>query len=406
VDLMTIRLKTDLTGQPDVAADLREVLGSVYVNLEEFDTAEAMFTEALAVRRQLRGEEHPEVARSLNYLGVVLGRQGKLGEAEAMIRLAIGMQEKLLEPRSSAVAESLGNLAVVLAQQSRAPEAETAIRTALAMQEEMHGRVHVDVARSLKKLGAVLQQSDHAGDAIASLREALAINRKLLGNQHPEVASSLQLLAVALVGQGENYEAEACYREAVAIRQQVPSTAARSDASLLAALEQQGSLAELDRMLSRTVDFMRKRYGPDSAEAALAMAPRVHVLLLEGKFVEAEEPAREALAIREQRSPDDWTIFHTQSMLGASLAGQKRYAEAEPLLLVGYEGLKRWQLAGKLPAQNEPRTAEAADRLARLYAAWGKPEEAERWQKEAAFLATKTNSARLSATPFPLPSET
>jgi tetratricopeptide (TPR) repeat protein len=379
VDLMAGRLQTDLGGQPDVAADLREILGSVYLNLQLFETAASMFSEALAVRRRLRGSEHPEVACSLNYLGVVLGRQGKLAEAEAMIRLAAEMQEKLLGPNDPGVAEFLGNLGVVLAQQDRPAEAETAIRGALALHETLLGREHVDVARSLKKLGAVLQFSGNLDEAAGCLREALAINRKLRGNQHPEVASSLQLLAVALVGQGHNYEAEACYREAVAIRQQVPTTAAHSHASLIAALEQQGSLAELDHMLSRTVDYMRARFGRDSAEAAFATAPRVHVLLLEQKFAEAEAPARECLAIRERLIPDDWSTFHVRSMLGAALVGQKKFAEAEPLLLVGYRGLARCEAIKALPAENEMRPREAAERLVRLYTDWGQAEPAAGW---------------------------
>ena len=40
------------------------------------------------------------------------------------------------------------------------------------------------------------------------------------------------------------------------------------------------------------------------------------------------------------KRPDDWSRFDTQSLLGDSLLGQKKYAEAEPLLLSGYEGLK------------------------------------------------------------------
>ncbi len=380
VDLTAQRLQTGLHGQPDVEADLREVLGSVYVNLQVFDVAAEMFGEALVVRRRLCGNEHLDVARSLNYLGVVLGRQGKLIEAEAMIREAAGIQEKVLGPESAEVAETLGNLGIVLAKQDRVAEGEAAIRRALALQENALGREHAAFARSLKKLGTVLQQTDRGVEAVACLREALAINRKLLGNQHPEVASSLQLLAVPLVSLGHNHDAEACYREAVAIRQNFPASAARSAASLIAALEQQGSLAEIDGMLSRSVDFMRARFGPESSEVAFACAPRVHVLLLEGRFAEAEKPARECLAIREKLRPDNWSTFHTRSMLGAALTGQRKFTEAEPLLLAGYEGLKRCESEGTLPDENEARIPEAVERLVRFYTDWGRPEEAAKWR--------------------------
>ena len=41
----------------------------------------------------------------------------------------------------------------------------------------------------------------------------------------------------------------------------------------------------------------------------------------------------------EKQQPDDWQRFRAESLLGASLTGQKKYAEAEPLLLEGYEGM-------------------------------------------------------------------
>ena len=48
---------------------------------------------------------------------------------------------------------------------------------------------------------------------------------------------------------------------------------------------------------------------------------------------------RECLSIREQKTPDDWTTFLTQSSLGGSLLGQGKYEAAESLLIQGYEGL-------------------------------------------------------------------
>ena len=38
--------------------------------------------------------------------------------------------------------------------------------------------------------------------------------------------------------------------------------------------------------------------------------------------------------------PDASWKFNTKSLLGGALLGQKKFAEAEPLLLAGYEGLK------------------------------------------------------------------
>jgi hypothetical protein len=80
---------------------------------------------------------------------------------------------------------------------------------------------------------------------------------------------------------------------------------------------------------------------------------------------------REALEIRKKVLPKgDALIFSTESALGECLTAQKRFAEAEPLLLSGYNGMK-----SKLD-DKESRVVEARQRVAKLYEAWNKPDQA------------------------------
>ena len=110
--------------------------------------------------------------------------------------------------------------------------------------------------------------------------------------------------------------------------------------------------------------------------------------LIEGKFTEAEELARECLAIREKEIPDDWRTFNARSMLGGSLLGQKKYAEAEPLLLSGYAGMR--QREDKIPQQGKPHLKETLRRLVQLYEATSRPDQAAEWkQKLVAYDKTK-----------------
>jgi hypothetical protein len=91
---------------------------------------------------------------------------------------------------------------------------------------------------------------------------------------------------------------------------------------------------------------------------------------------------RECLALREKRQPDDWRTFNTRSMLGGALLGQKKYADAEPLLLAGYEGMKRREKT--IPPQGSARLPEALDRLIELYDATNKPDDVTKWRAERA----------------------
>ena len=114
LDKTADRLGKDLKDEPAVDAELRSTLGEVYEDLGEYEKAEAMQREALAMRKKLLGNEHPAVATSLANLGSVFRRQGKLAEAETIQREGLAMRRKLLGDEHPDVASSLAYLAVVL----------------------------------------------------------------------------------------------------------------------------------------------------------------------------------------------------------------------------------------------------------------------------------------------------
>jgi hypothetical protein len=102
-------------------------------------------------------------------------------------------------------------------------------------------------------------------------------------------------------------------------------------------------------------------------------------LLLQKKWDQAEPICRQCLTIRKKKDPDSWRMFNAKSMLGGALLGQKKYVDAEPLLLAGYKGLKRHATVDpglRLPI---PITLE---RLVQFYEATDKKAAAAKWRKE------------------------
>ncbi len=71
-------------------------------------------------------------------------------------------------------------------------------------------------------------------------------------------------------------------------------------------------------------------------------------------------------------------------MLGSALLGQKRYADAEPLLLKGYDGMKAREKS--IPKESAICFTEAIERLVRLYEAMDKPDYVTKWKKELGLL--------------------
>jgi hypothetical protein len=123
--------------------------------------------------------------------------------------------------------------------------------------------------------------------------------------------------------------------------------------------------------------FNRDLHSPTHAAA---LAVRGSMLLHEKKPAEAELKLRESLTMRQQIQPDDWTTFDTKSVLGEALLDQRKFADAEPLLLSGYEGMK--QREKTIPHQDRSHLTKAIERLIRLYEAWGKDDQAMKWRQE------------------------
>ena len=154
-------------------------------------------------------------------------------------------------------------------------------------------------------------------------------------------------------------------------------------------LDQTGRGPEAEPLFRAGLDGVRQRFGADDPRTAGILAVRGLSLVRQGKWAEAEPILRECLAIREKVQPDEWTTFNTRSLLGGSLLGRKAYAEAEPLIVSGYEGLKARE--AKIPPAGKPRFTDAAERVVNLYEEWGKKEKAAEWRTK---LAKPTDGTR------------
>ena len=103
-----------------------------------------------------------------------------------------------------------------------------------------------------------------------------------------------------------------------------------------------------------------------------------HLKLDQRKFADVESLLRQAVSAYQKSSADTWRLYYTESMLGESLSGLGKYAEAEPLLVSGYQGMIQRQ--NSIPFENRPELDEARGWITQLYQAWGKPEQAVAWR--------------------------
>jgi len=94
-------------------------------------------------------------------------------------------------------------------------------------------------------------------------------------------------------------------------------------------------------------------------------------LMQEKKYPEAEEFFREAISLKLLKFEENhWNVATTRNLLGACLYEQKKFREAEPLLLQSY-GIIKATFGIK-----HDRTRRAASRLINLYNATGRKDKA------------------------------
>src|SRR5262249_22537917 len=83
LDQTAERITTEMTNQPTVAADLSTLVGKLYDQIGDYNRAEELFRNSLAIRRKLFKTESPEVAAALADWGGELMSLHKPTEAEA-----------------------------------------------------------------------------------------------------------------------------------------------------------------------------------------------------------------------------------------------------------------------------------------------------------------------------------
>ena len=218
--------------------------------------------------------------------------------------------------------------------------------------------------------------------AAAAHERAVFVRRSSLGLDHPDTLTSRNDLATAYWAAGRTSDAIPLFEQTLMSREAKlgpdhPDTLLSRN-NLARTYQQAGDEARAEPLFRRTLELQEKKLGGEDPQVAHTLANLGRCLLHQRRHAEAEPLLRRCLAIREERLADDWTRFNAMSLLGASLTGQKRYTEAEPFSVRGYEGMKTRE--AKIPPLGKAHLTEAAERIVALYDAWEKPGEAASWR--------------------------
>jgi serine/threonine protein kinase/Tfp pilus assembly protein PilF len=367
------RARKDLAAQPELQREMLTLLGRLYHQRGAYDQAVPLLEQAVALGRRTLGPSR-ELARSLSDLGAARCENADLVAARAALEEALAMRRKILGEEHPDTAVTYSELGRVLFDQGRLDEAEARFRSALAIRRKVLGPNDHETAVSMSDLGLLLRHKGDRAGAEKLFRETLEVTIKSSGPKHPDVAMSLTNLARTINERGDHKAAEAMFREALAIGQASlgrdhPNNARHLN-GLADALRLEGKLAEAEARNQEALAISRPALGLDHPVVARQEVDLARTYLDQGRPADAEPLLRHALGVQQRNvsagATGDWRLGATQSLLGEAYLRLSRFDEAEPYLLRASEILQA------TPGSEGLETREARanlDRLAALHKA-------------------------------------
>ncbi len=426
VDAVRPQIAEAFKGQPLIEAAVHTTLGETYLSLGENASAIRELERAVELRLSNLGPDHYATLTARNSLATAFSAAGRTAEAITLLEATLKLTESRLGPDHSDTLISRNNLATNYLAADLTAEAIEIVEGTLKLQQSKLGADHPDTLTTRNTLAAAYAYAGRMAEAIKLLETTLKELEANLGPDHHETLISRYNFAAFYIDAGRTAEAIAMHeanlkrmesklgpdhRDTLGCRWSLANAylAAGRTAEAIAmheatlklmasklgpdhpdTLHCRNSLARDYQVVGRLTDALPlfedtlKRYqaklGRDHSQTLIVMNNLAGAYLEAQRWAEAEPLARDCLGLRAKKMPQEWWNFHTMSQLGAALAGQKKYAEAEPLLLQGYEGLKA--RSPKIPAPAKKKLAEAATRIVKLYEALGKPEKAAEWRKK------------------------
>ena len=403
------------------------LLGEVYWMQGQRAEVGLLWNKLLASQRRVLGERNSETLDTMGNLAVLAHAEGRDGEAEALYRRVLDIERAVMGERNEQTLTTMDNLATFYTGTGRYAQSEALLTRTLEARTRALGQDHLTTMQSTNNLATLLASEGKYEQSGALLSKLLESQRRVLGPEHPTTLVGMSNLAKVQALEGMYEAAEALYTRLVEIRRRVlgethPGTFIVMN-NLAAVWRNEGRLAEAEKLENQVLEAERKLLGEDHRETLVArnylgliyqrqgryadaealfqkladarrrvlgarhidtartLTSLGEVRMQEAKHGDAEAPLREAVAIYESTKSDEWGRYSAASLLGASLAGQRRFAEAEPLLVSGYASLV--ERRALIPAERHGVVEEAGGRIVHLYEEWGKAEKAAEWRGRA-----------------------
>lgn len=229
--------------------------------------SQPLHQQALAIREQVLGPDHPTTAESLNALAILYRNQGQNKQAEQFHRQALAIREKTLGLEHPVTAESLNNLGVLYRSLGKYEQAEHLLQQALSIREQALGSEHPDTLNSKLNLAKLHSEQRNYEQAEQLLMQALETSKRVLEPGDPVIAQNLNLLAKLYYGQADYERAETFWKQSLAILEKTLGAEHPATAGVFNDLAElsfaQGRYAQAQSLCQRALGICEKILGSD-----------------------------------------------------------------------------------------------------------------------------------------------
>jgi len=264
----------------------------------------ALAEKTVRLTRAVFGAKSMKASTSLSLLGDILYRSGEYERAQKLLKEALAIQEKELGPEDPSLLRTLTRLSKALSFARQHSQAEEIEKRILSIREKEYGPDHPTVAHSLHTLG---NYAADAEEAMAFYKRALAIYEKAYGPEDLKVATVLRGLASIYSEKGDHKEAKRLSNRALEIQKKAfgPEShqVARALLDFSNTLEAQGDYMEAGRLLEKVLAIQEKTLGPGNA--TLMATHRLLGMIKEKqrRYTEARDSHAQALSIATKTLP-------------------------------------------------------------------------------------------------------
>ena len=305
--LVCFALVEQLHLQPVEAARLFDLAGTYLREHAQYEQAEPLYVQSLAIREHAPDAPAINIAQSLHNLGLLYNEQDRYGEAEPLLLRALDICKLALGEDDSEVARLMTSLAIVYDNQGKFSLSEPLYLQALDIFQRTVGPLHSDTATCLNNLGWLYLAQGKYAQAEPVYQQSLAIRKHLLESQHPQhpdIATSLNMLGWLYFATGKYAQAEIFLLEALAMRQQNfglqhPDVAGTLN-HLADIYRAQGRYAESASLLQEALAIREQSLGVGHRDVAVCLHSLGRLFMAQSDYSQAEAFFLQALTIREQ----------------------------------------------------------------------------------------------------------